>query len=194
MRQRSPRAGTFAPGFRTKLSRKRGSGGRATKSTTWCSPEPSPGDLFAPFGSLQKGLAACRRRNSPKSKGTTQNRREGQAPPLRGNGPHMSRNGRPHGAAPTKKPRAQCGANGGGKPPPYVATPYGSGAPSGRALHPLHRKAKRAAKGRPYGEHRVYTGYTPPPALRATFPPKEKVPVARQKCRALWAPHERDRG
>ena len=58
MCQRPPRAGTFAPGFRAKLPCKRGSGGQATKSTTWCSPEPSPGDHFAPFGSLQKGLAA----------------------------------------------------------------------------------------------------------------------------------------
>ena len=74
MRQRSPRTGTFPPSPRTKLPRKRGPGGRlplsggdgrrpegvgwATKSTIRCSPEPSPGDLFAPFGSLQKGLAA----------------------------------------------------------------------------------------------------------------------------------------
>ena len=57
MRQRPPRAGTFAPGPGTKLPRKRGSGGgqhwrpiRADVAT--------PGDLFAPFGSLQKGLAA----------------------------------------------------------------------------------------------------------------------------------------
>ncbi len=56
-RQRPPRAGTFPPDFRTKLPRKRGSGGgqhwrpiRADVAT--------PGDLFAPFGSLQKGLAA----------------------------------------------------------------------------------------------------------------------------------------
>ena len=59
MCQRPPRAGIFAPGSRTKLPRNRGSGGRATKSTIWCSPEPSPGDFFAPFGSLQKGLAAA---------------------------------------------------------------------------------------------------------------------------------------
>src|SRR5699024_7641892 len=79
--------GTFPPSPRTKLSRKRGSGGRlplsggdgrrpegvgqATKSTTWCSPEPSPGDLFAPFGSLQKGLAAGAAK-SPQSNGTAQ--------------------------------------------------------------------------------------------------------------------------
>ena len=79
-RQRPPRAGTFPPDFRTKLPRKRGPGGRATKSTTWCSPKPSPGDLFAPFGSLQKGLAARRRRNPSKSKGTVQTRREGASP------------------------------------------------------------------------------------------------------------------
>ena len=65
MRQRPPRAGTFVPGPRTKLSRKRGPGGQATKSTTWCSPEPSPGDLFAPFGSLQKGLAAGAAKSPP---------------------------------------------------------------------------------------------------------------------------------
>ena len=64
-RQKPPRAGTFASGFRTKLSRKWGSGGgqhwrpiRADVAT--------PGDLFAPFGSLQKGLAARWRRNAPK--------------------------------------------------------------------------------------------------------------------------------
>ena len=57
MCQRPPRAGIFAPGFRIKLPRKWGSGGgqhwrpiRADVAT--------PGDLFAPFGSLQKGLAA----------------------------------------------------------------------------------------------------------------------------------------
>ena len=79
MRQRSPHAGIFALGFRIKRPRKRGSGGRATKSTTWCSPEPSPGDLFAPFGSFQMGLAAGAAK-SPQSKGAVQNRREGQAP------------------------------------------------------------------------------------------------------------------
>ena len=81
MRQRPPRAGIFLSNPRTKLSRKWGPGGRATKSTTWCSPEPSPGDLFAPFGSLQKGLAAGAAK-CPKSNGTAQTRREGQAPPL----------------------------------------------------------------------------------------------------------------
>ena len=42
----------------------------------------TPGDLFAPFGSLQKGLAAGAAKCS-QSKGAVQNRREGQAPPLR---------------------------------------------------------------------------------------------------------------
>ena len=100
MRQIPPRAGTFVPGFRIKLPRKRGSGEQATKSTTRCSPEPSPGDLFAPFGSLQKGLAARRRRNPSKSKGTTQNRREGQVPPTRQRAPYESKRaatwGRPY--------------------------------------------------------------------------------------------------
>ncbi len=80
MCQRPPRAGTFAPSFRIKLPRKWGSGGgqhwrpiRADVAT--------PGDLFAPFGSLQKGLAARWRRNPPKSKGTVQTRREGKPLP-----------------------------------------------------------------------------------------------------------------
>ena len=80
MRQRPPRAGTFAPGFRTKLPRKRGSGGRATKSTTWCSPEPSPGDLFAPFGSLQKGLAAGAAKSPPNQ--TVRHKPGGRGKPL----------------------------------------------------------------------------------------------------------------
>ena len=86
MCQRPPRAGIFAPGSRTKLPRNRGSGGRlplsggdgrrpegvgrATKSTIWCSPEPSPGDFFAPFGSLQKGLAATAAKSPPEIKYT----------------------------------------------------------------------------------------------------------------------------
>ena len=79
MRQRPPRAGTFVPDPRIKLSRKWGSGGghhwrpiRADVAT--------PGDLFAPFGSLQKGLAARWRRNIPQSKSVVQNRREGASP------------------------------------------------------------------------------------------------------------------
>ena len=49
VRQRPPRAGIFPSNPRTKLSRKWGSGGRATKSTTRCSPEPSPGDSLVAF-------------------------------------------------------------------------------------------------------------------------------------------------
>ena len=155
--QRPHRAGTFPPSPRTKFSRKWGAGGAVTVGRSHpyqngcdLSTGTNPRRFFRPFWIAPKGARRRSGETSPKSKSATQNRREGQAPPLRGNGPHMSRNGRPHGAAPTKKPRAQCGANGGGKPPPYVATPYGSGAPRGRALHPMHRKAKRAAQGRPY--------------------------------------------
>ena len=175
MRQRPPRAGTFPPSPRTKLSRKWGSGGRlplsggdgrrpegvgwATKSTTWCSPEPAPRRSFRPFWIAPKGARRRGGEMSPKSNGTAQTRQEGQAPPLRGNGPHISRNGRPHGAAPTKKSRVQCGTNGGGKPPPYVATPYKNGAPSGRA-----------------------------PRKWSLLPILPGTRRARQGCRALWAP------
>ena len=47
-----------------------------------CPSEQTPGDLFAPFGSLQKGLAAGAAK-SPQSNGTAQTWREGQDPPLR---------------------------------------------------------------------------------------------------------------
>ena len=100
MRQRPPRAGTFALGSRTKLSRKWGSGGVATMGR----PHPyqngcdlsigaNPRRFFGGFLIAQK---ATRRRGGEiplKSNGAVQNRREGQAPPLRGNVPHMSRNG-----------------------------------------------------------------------------------------------------
>ena len=64
---------------RTKLSRKRGSGGRATKSTTWCSPEPPPA-IFLPLLDRSKRGSPPERRNPPKSKGTAQNRRGGASP------------------------------------------------------------------------------------------------------------------
>ena len=77
--QRLPRAGTFAPGFRTKLSRKWGAGGgqhwrpiRADVAT--------PGDLFAPFGSLQKGLAAGAAKCPPNQ--TVRHKTGGRGKPL----------------------------------------------------------------------------------------------------------------
>ena len=70
--------------------RKRGPGGVATMDR----PHPyqngcdlpigaNPGDLFAPFGSLQKGLAARRRRNAPNQKVWCKTGGRGQAPALR---------------------------------------------------------------------------------------------------------------
>ena len=90
MRQRSPRAGTFAPDFRTKLPRKRGSGGVVTMDR----PHPyqngcdlsigaNPRRFFGSFLIAQKATRRRGGETSPKSKGATQRRREGQAPPLR---------------------------------------------------------------------------------------------------------------
>ena len=84
MCQRPPRAGIFPPNFRTKLSRKRGSGGVATMGTK-CPSEQTPGDLFAPFGSLQKGLAAGAAK-SPKIKRCSVNPAGGKPLPYGGTG------------------------------------------------------------------------------------------------------------
>ena len=107
--------------------------------------EQTPGDLFAPFGSLQKGLAARRRRNPSKSTGAVQTRREGQAPPLRGNGPHMSRNGRPHGATPTKSRERNVEPTAGASPRPTALRHTGAARQGCRTLQVPRVKQREVA-------------------------------------------------
>ena len=107
MRQRPPRAGTFMLGFQTKLPRKRGSGGVATMDR----PHPyqngcdlsigaNPGDLSAPFGSLQKGLAAGAAKYPPIKKCGAKPAGGGKTPPYVVT---SHRNGAPSGRAPRKQ-------------------------------------------------------------------------------------------
>ena len=71
----------------------------------------------------------------------------GQAPPLRGSGYHISRNGRPHGAASTKKHRKyNVEPTAGASPRPTWLHHTGTARQGCRALHPLPRKAKRAPR------------------------------------------------
>ena len=67
MRQRSPRAGTFAPGCRTKLSRKWGPGGRRLRAPLGARRSRPPA-IFSPLLDRSKRGSPPRRRNVPQIK------------------------------------------------------------------------------------------------------------------------------
>ena len=116
MRQRPPRAGTSPPPPRTKLSRKRGSGGRATKSTIWCSPEPSPRRSFRPFWIAPKGAR----------------RRGGEMPQIKKHGT------KPAGGA-IPSPTGAKGYKWGGRAARRVVAPYRVAPPDARRTTGAHR-------------------------------------------------------
>ena len=179
MRQRPPRAGTFAPSPRTKLPRKRGSGGVVTMDR----PHPyqngcdlsigaNPRRFFGSFLIAQK---ATRRRGGeihPKSNGVVQDRREGQAPPIR---VQMGRAARP------------------------VVAPYihrigrQSGRPKAAPAEMLHhdpslRGGPQARRGNPYLPYRGNGFPRPLRGLGMTgWAHRVRPQTARQGCRALQA-------